>query len=328
MTTRRNFVHALGVCVLTPLVALAQQGRAKRIGFLWERDQSDADYIQRLEAFKAGLRALGYAEGRDYVVEHRSAQGSLANLPAAAVELVALNVDLIVTSGTPSARASVRATGEIPALVVAIGDPVGAGLAATLARPGGNVTGLTGSTAELVTQRLELLRQLQPGLARVGFLYDPDNIGNVLGLGHFESACARLGLKPLRAVLRGADDIAPAFSALQRDKAQALVVSGGSTNQAWQRTIIRQAANRRLPAIYNSHFFVEAGGFISYAANEPELYRSVAAHADRIFKGAKPGDLPIEQPTRFELVVNMKTARALGITIPQSILVRADRVIE
>src|SRR5262245_33440047 len=175
MTTRRELLYALGLCAVAPLRALAQGGKPRRIGFLWERPQADAAYVQRLNAFKAGLSALGYAEGTDYVLEHRSAYSNPASLPAAAAELVALKVDLIVTSGPPSATAAAKATREVPILIVAVADPVGTGLAATLASPGGNVTGFTTITSDLIAKRLDLLREILPGLARVAYLYDPDS---------------------------------------------------------------------------------------------------------------------------------------------------------
>ena len=199
MNTRRNLLRATLASIALASVAPRVQGqtRPRRIGFLWESEQSD--YVQRIDAFKAGMRELGYAEGRDYVIEHRSAQNDLARLPALAAELVALKVDVIVSSGTPSAVAAHKATREIPILIVTVGDPVGSGLAATLRRPGGNVTGLTSITTELITKRLDLLRQIVPGMRRVGFLYNPDNAANALGLRQFESDCGKLELKSIRA---------------------------------------------------------------------------------------------------------------------------------
>jgi putative ABC transport system substrate-binding protein len=311
-----------------PLATFAQQqGKVWRVGFLWETDHSAVE--QYRDAFKAGMRELGYAEGRDYSIEQRSAHADVARLPALAAELVALKVDLIVSSTNPAAIAARNTTREIPILTTAVSDPVGSGLAFTLRRPGGNVTGLTtGVASELYTKRLDLLRQMLPGVRRVGFLYNPDYVANVLGLSQFESDCDKLNFKSVRAPLRKAEEIPAAFNTLQRDKAQGLIVTPASTNLAWRENIIEQAAKHRLPAIYGQSLFAESGGLISYAANFPDLYRRVAAYADKILKGAKPGDIPIEQPTTFELVLNLKTAKALGIKIPNSILVQATKVIE
>jgi len=328
MNNRRKLLVALGVSVVaTPLSSFAQQqGKIWRVGFLWEGEQSD--YVQYIDAFNAGMRELGYVEGKDYAIEHRSAQNDLARLPALAAELIALKVNVIVPAGTSSAVAASKATREIPIIIAIIGDPIGSGLAATLRRPGANVTGLTNLASELFTKRLDLLRQILPDMRRVGFLYNPDNAANVLGLKQFELGCTKLGFQSIRARVRKADEIASTFNALHREKAQGIIVTNASTNIAWRASIIEHAAKHRLPAVYGQNLFADSGGLLSYAANYPDLYRRTAAYADKIFKGAKPGDLPIEQPTKFELIANLKTAKALGIEIPNSILVRADRVIE
>ena len=274
------------------------------------------------------MRELGYAEGRDYVFEYRSVLGDLARLPAAAAELVALKVDLILSTGTPSTEAALKATRDIPILIATVGDPVGSGFAASLRRPGGNVTGLTGLGSELNSKRLDLLRQILPGMRRVGFLYNPDNASDALQLRQFESDCAKLQFTPIRASLRKAEEIPVTFNQLSRDKAQGLLVSGGSTNSAARGTIIEYAAKNRLPAVFSNSSYAESGGLLSYGVNIPDLYRRAAAYADKIFKGAKPGDLPIEQPVKFEMILNLKTAKALGLTISQSVIVQATRVIE
>jgi putative ABC transport system substrate-binding protein len=280
------------------------------------------------EAFKAGLRVLGYSEGTDYVAEHRSAQNDIARLPALAAELHALKVDLIVVASTPSALAASKASREIPVLITTIGDPIGNGLAASLRRPGGNVTGLTNQTTDLDTKRLDLMRQVVPGMRRVGFLYDPGNAGNLRYLELFDATCDKLHVKSIRAQVSKEADIAMAFATLRREQAQGLVVSGNSSNYTWQSRIFEHAAKLRLPAIYNQEDYVADGGLMSYAANYPDLSRRAAAYADKIFKGAKPGDLPIEQPMKFDFVINLKTAQALGIKIPGSVLVQATKVIE
>jgi putative ABC transport system substrate-binding protein len=211
---------------------------------------------------------------------------------------------------------------------VTAGDPVGSGLAENLRRPGGNVTGLMGLTADLYIKRLDLLRQILPGMRRVGLLYNPDNASDVLTLKRFESECSRLNLTPIHAAVRKRDQITPAFDSLQRDGAQGLIVAASSLNNDFHAAIAADAARHRLPTMYGPSYYVEAGGLISYATNSQDLYRRAAAYVDKIFKGVKPGDLPIEQPTKFELYVNLKTAKALGLTIPQSILISADKVIE
>jgi putative ABC transport system substrate-binding protein len=330
MNNRRKLVIALGAGALAaPFGSLAQQqGKIWRVGFLWETGQSDHDVVQRLEAFKAGMHALGYAEGRNYAIEQRSAQNDPARLPGLAAELLALKVDLIVAHGSPSTMAARNASREIPILIATVGDPVGSGFAASLRRPGGNVTGLTGLTAELYTKRLDLLRQILPGLRRVAMLYDPDNASAVLGFRNLESDCKKLGFKSLSAPLRKAEEIVGLFNALQRDRAQGLIVGASNTYVAWRESIIENAAKHRLPAVYGVSVFVESGGLLSYAPDNFDLFRRTAAYADKIFKGAKPGDLPIEQPTRFEMIINLKTAKALGIKIPGSVLVQATKVIE
>jgi putative ABC transport system substrate-binding protein len=304
-----------------------QQGKIWRIGFLWQLEQSD--YVKQIDAFKAGMRALGYAEGRDYVIEQRSAQNDLARLPALAAELLALKVDVIVPQGTPAAEAARKVTRDITILIVTVVDPVGTGLAATLSRPGGNVTGLTQDVGtDLYTKRLDLLRQILPGMRRVGILYNPDNSSDAPVLRQFESDCAKLGFKSIRAPVRKREEIAAVFNTLKRDQARGLIVTSAGTNTAWRDGIIEHAAKHRLPAVYSNSGYADSGGLISYGANSEDLYRRVAAYAVKIFKGAKPGDLPIEQPSKFETVINLKTTKALGIKIPDVILLRADRVIE
>jgi putative ABC transport system substrate-binding protein len=329
LNNRRKLVIALGANALVlPFASFAQQqGKLWRMGFLEEIEQSY--YVQRIDAFKDGLREFGYTEGKNYAIERRSANNDYALLPALAMELLALKVDLLVTTGSPSAVAAHNATRDIPILTVTISDPVGSGLAASLPRPGGNVTGLTqGVASELYTKRLDLLRQMLPGMRRVGFLYNPENTGNMQSLNQFQSDCDKLKFKSIPAPVRKVQDVVAAFDILKRDKAQALIVAGDSTYGTWRETIIEHAAKHRLPAIYPSIRFVDSGGLISYATNLIDLYRRAAVYADKIFKGAKPGDLPIEQPLKFETVINLKTAKALGIKIPDVVMLRADRVIE
>jgi putative ABC transport system substrate-binding protein len=330
MITRREWLIMLGAGALTvPFSSFAQQqGKIWRVGILLERSFADPIMSRNLDAFKAGLRDLRYAEGKDYAIVPLEARSELSRLPTLAKELLALKVDLIVASGTSSSVVAHKATREIPILFVSIGDPVGSGLAATLSHPGGNVTGLTSFDSELSTKRLDFLRQLLPGVRRVGYFYNPDTTNDSLNLRQFESDCAKLGFQSIRIPLRRIQDTAAAFNTLKREKAQALYVSASSTNIGWYESIIEQAAKYRLPAMYGRPSGPDSGGLISYAPNTSDLWRRGAAYADKIFKGAKPGDLPIEQPTKFELVLNMKTAKALGIKIPDVIMLRADRVIE
>jgi putative ABC transport system substrate-binding protein len=330
MTTRREFLIAFAGAFIAPVSALAQKrGKVWRIGFL--KESEPVDYAALLDAFKLGLRELGYVDGRDYMLEQRAASNDVARLRALAAELIALKVDLIVSTGTPSAMAARDATREIPILITTVGDPIGSGLAASLRRPGGNVTGLTQISSELVSKRLDLLRQIVPGLSRVGFLYDPNNTSGVLQLKQLQLDCVKLGYTLIAAPVRKEEEIAAAFSALQRDKAQGLIVS----NAAWfwfrtsQASIIQQAAKYRLPAVYaGGSLWSESGSLVTYSVNSPDLYRRTAAYADKIFKGEKPGELPIQQPTKFELEINLKTAKALGLAIPPSVMVQATRVIE
>ena len=330
MNKRRKLIVALGAGALTvPFGVIAQQqGKVWRIGYLNDREPSDA-YQRRFDAFKAGLRELGYIEGRDYVIEHQYAQNDITRLPALAAKLIALKVDLIIIQGTPAAVAARNATRDIPILITTVSDPIGSGLAATLSHPGGNVTGLTnGIASELYTKRLDLLRQILPGLGRVGFLYNPDNSGDPPALKQFESDCRKLQIKSIPAAVRKKEEIATAFEILKRDKAEALLVSTAGTNNAWRTSIIEWAARHRLPAAYGNTEIAESGGLISYSANSLDLYKRAAAYADKIFKGAKPRDLPIEQPIKFETTINLKTAKALGIKIPDVVMLRADKVIE
>jgi putative ABC transport system substrate-binding protein len=326
MITRRELLIAFAAGFAMPFTALAQ-GKVRRIGVLMETEP--AEYATRLDGFKLGMRELGYVEGKDYVLEQRTGTSDVARLRALAAELIALKVDLILSTGSPSALAARDATREMPILITTAGDPVGSGLAASLRRPGGNVTGLTGLTSELVSKRLDLLRQIVPGLRRVGLLYDPDNANNALSYQQLQSDCARLRYTLMAAPVHKGEDLVAAFGIIQRGRVQGLIVSSPGWFQVSRASIIEMAAKHRLPAVYaNGGLWPEAGALVSYTANVPGLYRRAAAYADKIFKGAKPGDLPIELPTKFELVINLKTAKALGLTIPPSVMVQATRVIE
>jgi ABC-type uncharacterized transport system substrate-binding protein len=326
VTVRRKFLIALvGTALASPLAPLAQPpARVRRIGFLWDVDTTPS----LVDAFSAGMRELGYVQGRDYVIEQRSAKGNPRLLKPLAAELLGLKVDLIVATTYPSTVAASEATREVPIVTTGVGDPVGYGLVTSLRHPGGNVTGLSNQSAEVVIKHLDLLRQIVPNLRRVGYLYHADNAASVAIFGRLEPECGKVQVQCIPAAVRDAQNIPGAFGTLQRDKTQGLIVAPGTTLNTWRDTIIDHAARHRLPTTYSTSTLAAAGGLISYSSNAFERYRRAATYVDKIFKGAKPGDLPIEQPTKFELVVNLKTAKALGITIPQAILVRADRVIE
>ena len=330
MNKRRKILVALGASALAvPFGVIAQQqGKVWRIGFLWESGQSDLDSVQKYEAFKAGMFALGYVEGKNIAFEHRSAQNDPARLSPLAAELLAAKVDLIVSTGTPSAEAARKLTRELPILITTAGNPVGSGLAASLRRPGGNVTGMTNLASDLYTKRLDLLRQTLPRMRHVGFLYNPRNSSDMLGLKQFESQCKSLGLQAIRAPVLGEQEISVAFQNLKRNKAEGLLVTSDAIITSWRKSIIENAAKYRLPAVYGTGIMTSSGGLMAYSANREDLYRRAAAYADKIFKGAKPGDLPIEQPNKFEMVINLKTAKALGIKIPDIVMLRAEKVIE
>ena len=311
----------------TPLASLAQQkGKIWRIGVL--ETISPALNAANFNAFRQGLRELGYVEGQNVVIEYRSADGRQERFPDLATELVRLKVDLIVTRGAPASLAAKNATGSIPVVISATADPVGSGIVASLARPGGNVTGLSAYNVELYAKRVELLRELVPSLARIAGLFNMSNPVVPSQWKEVERGARSLGVQVQLLDVRNPEDLGRAFDAATRQRADALVVAVDALTQSNRQLIVDLAAKHRLPAIYGSDEFVYAGGLITYTVSFSHLYYRAATYVDKILKGAKPGDLPVEQPTKFELVINMKTAKALGVTIPQSILVRADRVIE
>ncbi len=317
---------ALGI-LAAPLAAEAQQAqKVPRIGTLWGNSISTSAHL--LEAFRRGLRELGYVEGQNIAIEHRSAEGKWERLPDLAAELVRLKVDVIVTAGTPTALAAKQATRMIPIVMAFTADPIESGLVASLARPGGNVTGLSGMDTELGGKRLQLLKQVVPGASRVAVLSNPTNPYIGLVLRGTEAAARVLGVQLQPLEIRAPEDIERAFEAAIKGDANALTVVEDVLIFTHRARIAALAAKSRLPAIYSFRESVEAGGLMSYAANLADSYRRAAIYVDKILKGAKPADLPVEQPTRFELVINLKTAKALGLTIPQSVLIRADQVIE
>ena len=324
--TRRKLMLALGAGVLLPLPTLAQeQGKVARIGFL--NASSAAFGKTRIDAFLAGMRELGHVDGKDIAMIYRHGDGNLDRLPDLAAELVNLNVDLIVAAGLPAARAAKQATATIP-IVMTGGDPVRAGLVASLARPGGNVTGLSDGTVNISMKRLEMLKEISPKISHVAMLWNPSNPTNPLQVKDTEEA-ARIMKMTLQAVpVKGIDDFARAFTAIKKGGASGLLVPGDPMFNAQTKLITDFAAKNHLPAVFISSMATRNGGLMSYGISFEELYRRLATFADKVLKGVKPADIPVEEPTRLELIVNLKTADALGIKIPNSILLRADKVIK
>ena len=305
-------------------VALAQQpARIPRIGILVAASASF--YSALVEAFRQRLRELGYVEGKNIVIEYRYTEGKLERLPDFAAELVSLKVDVIVTTG-PGILAAKKASATMPIVFAAAGDPVGSGLVSSLARPGGNITGLSLMAPDLDGKRLELLKEAFPKVARVAFLWVPGSTGN-LPLTEMEAAAKALRLKLQSLEVRSLDDFDSAFARAKREDAQALITYPHPLIGAQQRQVLDFAAKNRLPAMYQSSEYVEAGGLMSYGPNRADLFRRAADFVDKILKGTKPADIPVEQPTKFEFIVNLKAAKQIGLTVPSNVLVQADKVI-
>ena len=279
------------------------------------------------QAFRQGLRDAGYTEGRDVVIEWRSADGEFTRIPRLATNLVQSKVEVLVVDGTPAAQAAKRATSTIPIVMSMAADPVGSGLVASLAHPGGNITGLSIMSAELSVKRLQLLKEAIPRLTRVAVLWNPAQSWHPKVLDDLKAAAPSLSIELNFVSARTPEEIGPAFAAVNRAHAQALYVLGDFFFFTHRRTLLDLASKARVPVIYSTRHFADDGALMSYGADYADQWRRSVGYVDKILKGAKPGDLPIEQPTKFELVVNLKTAKALGITIPESILLRADEVI-
>jgi ABC-type uncharacterized transport system substrate-binding protein len=326
---RREFIALIGGAATWPLAARAQQpaGRVYRVGYFVFGSREQAIHLSK--AFEEGLRSLGYRVGENVVIEYRSANGQLERLPALAAELVRLGVDVIVTAAHQNTVAAMKATTTIPIVMTNSVDPVGAGLVASLARPGGNVTGFgVDAGDEIFGKRLELLKETLPNLSRVGILWNPDFAPNRSRLTSMREAAQGLGLTLVPAEARGLDALEQAFATMVRERAQAFVVLGEPVLFNCRGQIAVMAIRDRLPAISTAREYAEAGLLLAYGPDLQDQFRRSAAFVDKIFKGAKPADLPVEQPTKFELVVNLKTAKALGIDVPPAILARADEVIE
>jgi putative ABC transport system substrate-binding protein len=324
---RRDFITLVGgAAAAWPLAARAQQpGKLRTIGFLGQSTRSAAS--EWVAAFVQRLHELGWNEGRTVAIEYRWADGREERFAQIAAEFVRLKVDIIVTSGTPQVLAAKQATSVIPIVFAAAGDPVASGLVASLARPGGNATGLSSLVADLAGKRLELLREVAPALRRLAIMGNVGNPLTVLELGEVQAAAGTLGLEVHTLEIRQAQDITPAFEAL-KGRADALYVCIDALVNANRIRINTSALGARLPTMHGSRDYVEAGGLMSYGPNYPDLFRRSADYVDKILHGAKPGDIPVEQPTKFDLVVNLTTARALGLDLPPTVLARADEVIE
>ena len=320
---RRDFITFLGGAVIvTPLAVRAQQPiiRIPHIGII--------DDTPIWDHFRQGLRDLGYIEGQNIVIDYRSAQGDFDRLRQAAHELASMQVDIIVAYGTPATRAARQMTSTIPIVMIGIGDPVRARLVTNLAHPSGNITGNSVLGPDLIGKRIEILKECVPALTRVAFLWNPDNDSNLAFLEELIIAVPALGLQLISVPMRTAEDLEGAFAAMMERRPNALVTTNDGLVLQHIAQVIDYVAKHRLPAMYQSRENVEAGGLMSYGATLSELFRRSAWYVHRILHGAKPAELPIEQPTKFELTINLKTARALRLTIPPALLARANEVIE
>jgi ABC-type uncharacterized transport system substrate-binding protein len=311
--------------VMTAIADAQQPARIFRIGIL--SPTSAPVQSTRLEAFRQRLRELGYVEGKNIVIEYRYTEGKRERIPDLAAELVRLKVDVIVTAGGPVILAVKKASATIPIVFAAAADPVGDGYVSSLARPGRNITGVSLMASDLDGKRLEILKEAFPKVARVAFLGGGGPRAN-LAVTEMEAAAKALGLKLLPLQVRSLDDFESAFARAKRDGAQALITSVGPVIITLQRQVLDFAAKSRLPAMYPNSAFVEAGGLMSYGPNSTDSWLRVADFVDKILKGAKAGDLPVQQPTKFEFVINLKAAKQIGLTIPPNVLARADRVIK
>ncbi len=319
-------IVALGILFQPPTADAQQPAKIHRIGFL--HPSSSTAVGQHVAAFRQGLRELGYVEGQNIAIEYRYAEGQPERLPDLAAELVGLKVDLIVASTTPASLAAGRATTTIPIVITNAGDPLGSGLVASLARPAGNITGLSLQHPELTGKRLQLLQEVVPKLSRVAILWNSASPITPPQFTEAEAAAGVLGVQLESLEVRAPNDFERAFQAATRRRAGALLVLDDFFVFSHRRRIAALAAKSRLPSMYGLTGFAEAGGLMVYGPNLPDMYRRSATYVDRILKGAKPADLPVEQPTRFELVINLKVAKALGLTIPPSVLIRADQVVQ
>jgi len=308
----------------------AAQPREKvpRVGYITAGSHADQGRQRRFEAFRQGLRDLGYSEGQNIAIESRWAEGRDDRYPTLAADLVRLKVDVIVAVGGAASKAAQQATRTIPIVMSLVNDPLGSGLVPSLARPGGNVTGISLMAPDLVGKQLEVLREMVPKVSRMALLRNPANPASVPQLREAEAAALALGVRLQTLEARVPQEIDSAFAAMTRERAGALVVLTDSIFTNQRRQIAELAAERRLPAVYGNSEHAEAGGLVAYSANFLDLERRAATFVDKILKGAKPGDLPVEQPTKLELVINLRAAKAIGLTIAPSLLQRADQIID
>src|SRR5262245_16202253 len=324
--TRRAFITLLGAAAVWPVAARAQQpAKLPTIGFLGESTPSAQS--QRTAAFVQRLRELGWIEGHTVAIEYRWAEGRSERFIELAAELVRLKVDVIVTSGTPAILAAKQATSIVPIVFAIAGDPLGTGLVASLARPGGNITGLSDQSTDIAAKRLEHLREAVPGLHRLAILANIGSPNVMLEIGELQKAAHPLGIEVIVLEIRQVDEIAPAFEAID-GRADAAYIPTGPFVLTNRVRINAMALGARLATMYSTRDYVESGGLMSYGANRPDMFRRAGDIADKILRGVKPSDIPVEQPTKFDLVINLTTAKALRLKIPESFLLRADEVIE
>ncbi len=329
MTTRREFIGSLtgGLLAASVAVEAQQPGKVYRIGILTNK-ASDPVEARLLEAFRLGLRELGWIEGRNILLEFREAEGNYARLPALAADLVRLKVDLILARSSQYVQAAKEATSSIPIVFVVHADPVRTGHVTSLARPGGNITGLANLMSDLAPKLLELLSSAVPVAKQIAVLWNPDTPSHTPALKEVEEAGRTLRMQLQAVGARTAAELEGAFTAMARARAQAVLVLSSPLFLAERQRVAKLATTHRLPSISDLREYVEAGGLMSYGANYEDLFRRGAVYVDRILKGAKPAELPVQQATKFELVINLKTAKALGLTIPPSLLRRADEIIQ
>jgi putative ABC transport system substrate-binding protein len=328
---RREFITLLGgAAAAWPIAARGQQGeRMRRIGVLQGLAPTDPEYLRRVGAFRTSLQKLGWREGRNIVLQIYHPEGRPESLPAFATELVRDDVDVIVTAGGEAVQAAQRATRTIPIVMATVGDAVGAGIVASLARPGGNVTGMTLVATEMGTKRLEILKEIVPNLARVAAIWNGANSGHRLQMAATESAAQILGIQVLSLPLRTSDDIEKSVMAAVQAQSDALMTMDDQILVQFNRTrIIDLAMRQRLPTMGEFRPLAEAGALLSYSPSPAAMWAHAGTYVDKILKGAKAAELPVEQPTKFELIIDLKTAKALGLVIPESFLLRADEVIE
>jgi putative ABC transport system substrate-binding protein len=310
-----------------PLTSKAQQAaKVPRLGLLIPG--SSSGYASRIEAFQHGLRDLGYVEGRNITIAYRFTEGQADRLPELVAELIRLQVDVLVTDGGAAIRAAKHATATIPIVMAISGDPVGAGLVASLARPGGNITGLSFMMPDVSGKRLEILKEAVPKLSHVAVLRDPDSPESTLAFKETQTAAQALGVQLQSLEVRSPDEFDQAFAAMTREHADALVVISHPLFFGHRSQLAELTVRHRLPAMFHLREYAEAGGLMAYGANAKDLYRRAATYVDKILKGAKPADLPVEQPMKFEFVINLKTAQTLGLTLPPHLLYFADEVIQ